>query len=263
MSFLARIFGNSKATGKPEASASALPPESPSSAAQSSWYVATSQKLPLTQVVIELPTGAEKPSRFATLLLGDKYMDLVTGTWITGLFRMETDPGPFLLVRADGHLDEVVAAPLKVGFSFYRAPSGGIVGLYIYIDSESLRVSGGRPHAFMEFGYGLDQEDTVGRIRDAFRRDTLDVIFADGSNSTTVFLDPSTRRRQTVATPCCRYDISYSIDQKCREALLRELDALLQYHRSLPAGRKNFQTSMNEMWAALPMTENPILARGR
>jgi hypothetical protein len=147
------------------------------------WYFAEDLGKHLRQVVIEIPAGGDTKSQFGHLMLGEKYHNLVTVPRATGFFSLESDPGPFLLVRTDSYVVPVRSAPKKIGFSFFKMNSSGILGIYIYIDSDQMRKISAKEHPYLEIGYGLDMEDGVKRIKDAFSKDSITMILADKSDS--------------------------------------------------------------------------------
>jgi hypothetical protein len=91
------------------------------------WYQAESTKTSVRQVVVEIPPGHEKDSKFGMMFFGSKYLQLMTSVWVAGFFRMDGDPGPYVLVRGDGAASQLRGSPLRIAFSFYRMRAGGLM----------------------------------------------------------------------------------------------------------------------------------------
>jgi|GEM_PF-6153847 len=230
----------------------------------SNWYLSEDNGKHLRQVVIEVPPTLDSEntkSQFGILMLAAKYQSLITGTWTTGLFRLDTNSGPYLMIRTDGLVEVTKNAPKKIGFSFFRMNSSGIIGIYVYIDSDHLREKGSIKHPYIEIGCGLDEQDGVQRFRDAFKNETLTLVLAGESNSTHSSYNESTGKLENYVTPQCEHDIQLILDVNCRKTLSKELEDLCKYHRSIPSGRRDFNTGLNEMWAVMPEQDNPILQR--
>lgn len=220
------------------------------------WYQVENAKKSVRQVVVEIPPGHEKDSKFGMMFFGSKYLQLMTSVWIAGFFRMDGDPGPYLLIRGDGAAGQLRGSPLRVAFSFYRMRAGGLMAIFVEADSPTVRQRLKRLQLLFETFYGLDQEDTKGMIRDAVTRDALHLCFAEGDGpgefSGGIFSGGSIN---------AAYDVVVPLPSDCRAALKREWEGLLGYHSSVPAGRRSFEDSGRQMQAENPATENTILPR--
>lgn len=209
------------------------------------WYQAESAKKSVRQVVIEIPPGLEKDSKFGMLFLAGKYLALKTNTWGAGFFRLDGEPGPFFMVRADKLVNKLRGCPMKAAFCFYRMDAGGLVTVYFHADCPAVAKHLTYPIVLFEVAHGCDQDDTKSRIRDAISRDTLHICFADGDG---VGIN-------------AQYDVVVPLPSECRAILKQELEAIFSYHSSVPSNRRDFERSGQQMWAENPQGDNPILAR--
>ena len=226
------------------------------------WYFAEDNNKDLRQVVLCIPQGLQKESRFGTLMLSAKYRNLIESEHGTGFFRMDSDAGPFLLTRLDGYTDKLVEGSIKIAFSFFRTEYGGLVGIYIGMESRSLCEAFDKPYPFLEMINGLDERDTTVKLYDdAFSKETLVVSIADRSMSTTSFYDENSGSFSEANSPQCVYDIDIDLPQECREVLQKELADVLSYHDNMSGYSRDFQQSVQCVYGVMPMGENPILPK--
>jgi hypothetical protein len=226
-----------------------------------SWYLAKDDRRKTRQVVIELPAGGAQDSKFGSLGLAAKYENLTRQPWCAGYFRTDAEKGPFLLVRADGHVAHLRDSPLRVAFSFYHEPAGGLFGVFVAAESPELRRASQTGHAVFECIYGLDYQDTVERIQDALARDVVHLCFADASTNLSVSSMQPDGTFKEMTPPACRFDRVYPMPDDCRQALVQQLRELMGYHSSLPPSRRDYQGSMEQMSADFPPSEHPVLGR--
>ena len=221
-----------------------------------SWYRTESAAKSVRQVVIEIPPGLDMNSKFGMILLGVIYRDLMMNTWGLGFFRLDSDRGPFLMVRGDRVVNELRNCPMKVAFCFYRMKAGGLVAVYAYADCPAVAQRLTDRIVLFEMVYGCDQNDTRQLILDAISRDALHICFAEGDGpgkmSGGAFISSAIR---------AQYDVVIPLPPECRAALKEELAALLNYHSSLLANLRDFQRSGQQMWAENPQGVDPILPR--
>jgi hypothetical protein len=249
--FWSRLFPAKHNLPKEPAITQAVP--APPDKAPENWYLANNLQKKLTQVVLNVKEKSWAKSRFATLMLAGKYGPLIMNDWITGLFRLDSNSGPFLLVRADGFVLQIIKGTMDVGFSFFKMPQGGVFVLYI----APKPVISGSPHPFIEIVYGLDIEDNRMRIKNTFEKDTLEIVLADRSDSQTTFIETG----EKFFNPLAKFDLTVPLATELRETLLREWQNLLDYHEGLPAYKKNHNEAAQTMWDLMPLSQSPILKR--
>jgi hypothetical protein len=220
------------------------------------WYQVERTEKSVKQVVVEIPSGQEKDSIFGMLLFGAKFRHLMKSTWITGFFRLDGDPGPYLLVRGDDAARKLRGSPLLVAFTFYKMRSGGLMAIFVEADSPTVRGQIKAPHVLFEMIYGLDQDEIKSLFRDAFSRETLHLCFAEGDGP-----GESSGGIYSSGSINAQHDVVVSLPADCRAALKKEWDSLLTYHTSIPAGRRSFEDSARQMEAENPAAENPVLPR--
>lgn len=220
------------------------------------WYQAESTTKSVRQVVVEIPPGHETDSKFGMMFFGSKYLLLMRSTWIAGFFRMDGDPGPYMMVRGDNAAGKLRGSPLRVAFSFYRMRAGGLTAIFVEADSPTVRQRINTPQVLFECFYGLDQDDTKSLIRDAFSKETLHLCFAEGDGP-----GEMSGGIYSGGAINAQHDVVASLPAECRAALKQEWDSLLSYHTSVPAGRRSYEDSARQMQAENPVTESTILPR--
>ncbi len=224
---------------------------------EAAWYVAENQIKSVRQVVLEVPRPNLVASKFGKLMLGEPYHTLTTNFWAVDFFRLEGDPGPHLLVRADGHTTRLRNQPFRVAFCFYRMKTGGLFALFV--DFPGLRTprASSVPFALFEIIRGLDLDEERQRIGDAIDQPRLHICFAEGEGPGDGLGSGLWRDGAIDAL----YDVLVDLDPQCREALKREWQSLLDYHHALPRERCDFDASVRQMQSQNPLTQNPILDR--
>lgn len=252
------LFGKKRTD---EASASHAPvaqndPPLPDSGA--GWYIATDTERRLKQVVFDLPNSKAVPSEFGSLMLPGKYRSLLSSSWVCGLFRMHGKSAPCLLIRADDDIDEFKTNPTRIAFSFFKTQSGGVLGVYIYVDSQALRAKRSQAHVFIEMSNGLDVPEYVQLVKDAIKSDSITVVLAGGGGSMTSVMNAS-GESQSFSPPQCRYDINLCLELSCREVMWRELKELLALNASLAPEQRSYTQSMDEVRKLMSATQNPLL----
>lgn len=223
------------------------------------WYQTQDDQRRVRQIVAELPSGGSRDSEFANLGLAAKYQMLMTQKWVAGYFRTDTKKGPYLLVRADGHVQGLRDCPLRIAFTFYREPSAGLFGIFVAADSTpELQRASPTGHAVFECIYGLDDSDTVERIREGLSRDVVHLCFADKSSMMSMEQMDANGNVIEMSPPCCRFDRVVQVSEDCRQALAQQFKELLHYHRST---RRDYQRAVQEVSGHFPAREHPVLAR--
>jgi len=81
------------------------------------WYTGEDKAKSVREVVIEVAQPQPVDSKFGMLMLGTKYHMLRANIWVAGFFRLESDRGPYLLIRADGHAGRLKNQPFRVALT--------------------------------------------------------------------------------------------------------------------------------------------------
>jgi len=220
------------------------------------WYQTQDATKSVRQVVLEIPPGLEAKSTFGMLFFGAKYLHLMTTPWTAGFFRLDGDPGPYILVRGDKAVTKFRGSPVRVAFSFYRMKAGGLCAIFVDVDCPEVRAKLNYPHVLFEMMYGLDTAEAKCLIQDAFSRDKLHLCFAEGDGP-----GEMSGGIYSGSAINAQYDIVIPLPVDCRAALKQEWENLLAYHASIPANRRDFQRSGQQMQLENPQTENPIVSR--
>ncbi len=222
------------------------------------WYTAEDKAKSVREVVLEVTQAHPVESKFGMLMLGTKYHMLQANVWVTGFFRLDSDPGPYLMLRADGHAGRLKNQPFRVAFCFYRMKAGGLVA--VFVDFPKLKLAGvpSAPYVLFEMIRGIDMDDERQRISDAINRPQLHMCFAEGDGPGENLPGGGWFGSAINAS----YDVLTDIDAQCREALNREWKSLLDYHQSV-GGRRDFQASIQQMQSENPLTHNPIVDRSK
>lgn len=182
-------------------------------------------------------------------------------SWCAGYFRIDSDQGPFLLVRGDWHVAKLRTRPLKAAFSFYRQPAGALFGIFVEAECPELSQASPTGHAVFECIYGMDFQETVERARQALARDAIHLCFADAATNLNVeWMQPDGTFRK-MSAPCCRFERICPVDEDCRQILMREYQQLLAYHEGVSPRTRNYQRSIRELSADFPPSAYPILER--
>jgi len=228
-------------------------PENEQSSEGARWYFSTDDERNFTQIVIEVPINERVDSSLASLILSEKYINMVTSTWVVGFFRVDDNPAPRLLIRVHDRLESIIDGRCQIAFTFFRTPSGGILGIYIYFDSDQLRTKLSQSHVFIEIFHGLDVQNFIELVRAGLQQRILTCVLATNSEMMRIEANG-----ESYAAPHCRFDIPLQIDPHCTEALVYEFDNLLKYHNDR-AGTQDYQQSVNYLWQIIPEGANPIL----
>jgi hypothetical protein len=253
--FWKRLFGGARLPSKADRSDKRAVP-----APQTNWYSASDTRRKTRQVVIELPTGGAVGPKFGSLFLAAQYENLLAKSWSAGYFRTDADKGPFLLVRADGHVDKLRECGLRLAFSFYRGRAGGLFGLFVVANSPDLdRVSPSK-RAVFECIYGLDIQHTVDLIQDGLSRDSAYLCFADAATNMMIHQIDESGKRRSLTAPACRFDRVYPVPAECQRALAQEFRELLGYHRAVAPTKRDFPACLEEFSADFPPSSDPVLA---
>lgn len=211
-----------------------------------SWYFAESQAKHVRQVVVILPPQADVPPRVENLVGGGAFM---TANWaVTVLFmpgESQESKGPFVFAKASGVVEMLKHRTVTVAFAFYRLRMGGVVQVFVSADSPEVRAKAGYPF-LAEHARWLDEDDDRRVVGALIDRNRVEVCFvAPGQNG-----------------PCTGYfGLSAQMPEECHEALKKEWDDLLAYHKALPT--HDFQGSLDQYNRENPMEGTPILEQPR
>lgn len=218
MSLWTKLFGGTKAKTSPQPANNTRKHESlPLIEKGEGWYFAEDKSRGLRQVVFTFRGERTTPSRFkSTFMYPGEFKQLFydQSPFVTGFFRTDCDPGPFLLVRSWGTFGsdaETIDSfqEFRVALTFIQTPTSGLVA--VIISSGILEMISNK--GFLECLYGLDKAYTRDLIADVIRRDGLYVAL-DGDSG-------------------FKYDAKINIDDPCRLVLTREWDRILAYHSGI------------------------------
>ncbi|KPA13116.1 hypothetical protein MHK_006675 [Candidatus Magnetomorum sp. HK-1] len=223
------------------------------------YYTAEDKYKSVREVVLDVTNPSPVDSKFGMMMLGSNYHMLRSNVWVTGFFRLDSDPGPYLMLRADGgYCDKLKNQPFRVAHCFYRMKQGGLFA--IFIDFPKLKLSGipSGDYVLFEMIRGIDMDDEKERISDAINRSNLHICFAEGDGPGEEF-----GGMWSGGSINAEYDVIVELSQECRNELNKEWESLFEYHRSLSAGRRDFNDSIQQMQAENPLTHNPIVDRNK
>jgi len=221
------------------------------------WYTAEDLEKNVSQVVLEANEPRPVSSKFGVLKLDAAYQTLMTNFWSTGFFRLDGDPGPYLLVRADGRTTALKGQPFRVAFSFYRLAAGGLIGVFVDFPKPRRPDGTAPPHALFETIRGIDLDDERQRIGDAINGTKLHMCFGEGEGPAEGLASGLWTDHHIDAL----YDVLVDLDGPCRDALKRAWTSLLDYHDTLPAESRDFQASVRQMQSENPLSRSPVLDR--
>ncbi|MBU2430290.1 MAG: hypothetical protein KKH99_06315, partial [Proteobacteria bacterium] len=171
------------------------------------WFFAENQQKNVRQIITHDQNMEYQDSEFSNLALSGKYENLMSQKWVCGYFRTDDKPGPYLLVRADGHINYLKDCPIRIAFSFYRKPSAGLFGLFVAADTnDELKKVSPHGHAVFECIFGLDNADAVQRIKDALSKEEVRLCFADKSESLSQEVMDENGNFIEMSPPCCQFD---------------------------------------------------------
>lgn len=225
--------------------------------AESGWYRAGDARKSVRQVVIEAARPRPVASRFGVLRLEPPYRTLMTMLWAVGLFRLPDDPGPYLLVRADGQTTRLKGRPFRVALAFYRMDAGGLVALFVDYPGVSIATAPSAPFVLFETIRGLDLDDERQRMTDTIAGPRLHLCFAEGEGPGDDLASGLVSGGHLDAL----YDVLVDLAPSCRAALEDEWASLLHYHDTLPADRRDFQAAVWQLQRENPVEENPVLGQ--
>ena len=220
------------------------------------WYQAQDSSKSVRQVVIEVPEPKAVSPKFGMMMLGSKYHILRTNVWCAGYFRMDSDTGPYMLLRADGYASKLQGQQLRVAHCFYRMKNAGLYAIFIDFPKLKLSHIPSGPFVLFEMIRGIDMEDERSRISDGINRPDLHICFAEGDGP-----GEESGGVWQGGPINALFDVLVEFGNDARQALNQEWDSLLDYHRSLPSGKRHFQAGFQQMQTENPLSRNPIIDR--
>ncbi|KPA13846.1 hypothetical protein MHK_005960 [Candidatus Magnetomorum sp. HK-1] len=220
------------------------------------YYTAEDKSKSVREVILDVINPNPVNSKFGMMMLGSKYHMLRSNVWVTGFFRLDSDPGPYLMLRSDGYCDKLKNQTFRVAHCFYRMRQGGLFA--IFVDFPKLKLSGIPSGDFVLFEMirGIDMDDEKERISDAISRSNLHICFAEGDG-------PGEEHdgMWSGASINAKFDVIVEMSQECRNELNKEWMSLLDYHRSLSSTVRDFTESFQQLQMENPLTHNPIVDR--
>jgi len=227
-------------------------------AKERSWYFATTDGNRLRQVVLTLPPSCARETRFSELMLFPHYR-VTQKDWVAEVFTLDADPGPYLIVRADGITSKLHGQVTRIAFAFYHMKSSGILGILVNVDCPQATCREiGFPNIGFEMLAGLDTERGVVMYGKFIQRPTTHICFAESNVSTGQLVNVADGRVMT-AFPQGKFDLVADVSPDCLGVIRREWMSLLAYHKTI--SRPDFQTAVNDVCALVPQAQEkcPIL----
>jgi len=217
---------------------------------ETEWYRATSDAKHVRQIVIHLPREAQVKSCVEGCLASPiiRWSDQ---NWAAmTLFTPGDTPerkGSVIFVKANGVVELLKDCPTRVAFSFYQFKSGGLLQIFVHVQSSAVEARSHSPF-IVENGHWPDADDTKKLIPALIGREDLEVCFvADGPIG-----------------PCQGYfGLRVPLPAACTEALKEEWESLNDYNNRIPVSMRNFGEAIKQFEAENPMEENPILDEPR
>lgn len=222
------------------------------------WYREASEQKHVTQIVLNAGRDQQESPKFGNLVLSSKFMPLLANTWVSGFFYLDSDPGPFLMVRADEVAHKLKGSAVTAAICFYRMKAGGLVTLYVHVDCPEIARRLTNPIVLFEIALGLDAQNSEMKkiIERAIGNETLRLCFTEGDGPGEMLpsggFSSSGLRSQ--------FDVVIPLSAECRAALKKEYQAILGYHAGVPSSRRDYNASVQQMWTENPQESNPILS---
>jgi hypothetical protein len=248
MSFLKRLFGGT---------------DTDSGDVQGkNWYLAKAHNNRVRQIVLTLPPTCVRESKFQGLMLFPHYR-VTQKDWITEVFTLDGDPGPYLIVRADDVTAKLRGHVTRMAFGFYHMKASGIFSILVNVDGPQATC---REIGFANIGFeyvvGLDTERVLNLYGNFIRRATTHICIAESTENAGEYINVATGTRMT-AFPQGKFDLVSDVPPDCLAAIEREWNSLLAYHKTI--SRPDFQSGVSEVCKLIPQAQEkcPILAPPR
>ncbi|MBU0511871.1 MAG: hypothetical protein KJ638_09260 [Chloroflexi bacterium] len=209
------------------------------------WYIVENEAKNLRQVVLCLPSEAEVASRVTGSLIHGAGLMMQQWAGVTLFMDGETpeEKGPFVFSKANNVVEFIKGRPAKVAFSFYHFRAGGVLQIFVCVDSPEVKARAGYPF-ITENTHWPENEDTKEIIPALLDRKDLDVCFV----------------ADTQSAPCQgQFGLRVTIPDDCRAALKSQWEALKKHHFSIPETQRDRQVAMRQFESENPMKDNPVL----
>lgn len=152
--------------------------------------------------------------------------------------------GPSVIVKATGCADALSGQPTKVALAFHRFPRGGLVHLFVEVDTPEVVRAVGKPFVVEHVLWPGDSRD----------RDTVERLL-DSSALRVTFVEPLGAEQGGACK--VRFALAAPIPAACRDALRREWKDVLEHHAGVAA--PELQACLNQYNAENPIEESPVL----
>jgi hypothetical protein len=223
------------------------------------WYLATAHNNRVRQIVFTLPPTCACESKFSRLTLFSPYR-VTQKDWVTEVFTLDGDPGPYLIARADDVTSKLRGHTTRVAFGFNHMKASGVFSIHVNVDCpQATKREIGFSNIGFEVVIGLDTERAVELYGKFIRRATTHICFAERTENAGVeYINAADGTRMT-AFPQGKFDLVSEVPPDCLFALEREWNALLSYHKTV--SRPDFQAAVNDLWTLLPQFQErcPII----
>jgi len=208
------------------------------------WYLVDSEEKHVRQIVIRMDPRTEIAPQVDNLLPSVELFEFMQTSWAAITVPLSDDRSrPLIFIKAEGVIDQLRNCLVRVAFSFYKMQTGGLFCIFVHVNSPTVEAKTGNPCVF-ENPHNLNSSEERDLCTALMTTPHLDVCFtAAGENG-----------------PCTGYfGLRVSIPQDCREALQREWESLLRYHKSIPSTRRSFQGAIVQFEQENPLEDNPVL----
>ncbi|MFH2046205.1 MAG: hypothetical protein ABIK92_13775 [Pseudomonadota bacterium] len=202
------------------------------------WYFSEDKKRGLNQIVLNLDGRSATKSQFGNLILNrNKYGPLFSDLAV-GFFDLDTNPGPFLLVKNSRYAKELANESITIAFTFCHMPSGPLFAIFMYPNSKQERLPPGA--CFTDQVYNIN--DFKDLITGSFKKDKMTIVFAQGGG---------------MAGIDCLFDVEYIFNNSLHEKFIEQWSKLIEHGKSVRS--ISFEASREELYARTPTNESPIL----
>jgi len=206
------------------------------------WYLAISEAKHVRQIVVHLPPEAQVPPQVTGHFISPMAR-ANSQNWAAMTLFMHGGRGPFIFVKANNVVELLKGYPAKVAFSYYQFRAGGLLQIFVYVQSHTVEQRGYWPF-IVENGHWPDSDDSQELIRALIARKELEVCYLADSPS----------------GPLQGYfGLRVPLPRELRAILNEEWETLNDYHASVPPSRRNLQDALRQFESENPIEQNPIL----
>ena len=211
-------------------------------------YTAASATKHVRQVVMILQPTCQVGPRVQNLVLGGAAgIAFLSASWSATVAFLDgesgrDDEGPFVFAKATGIAEALRGQAATVAFAFYRMRLGGLVQMFVQIDTPDVRAKIDDRY-LSERPFDIESEDEIELLQGLITRDELEVCFVAPGES----------------GPCTgQFGLRASFPEDVRKLLNKELEDLLAYDRAL-SGRHS-QGAVDQYNCENPMDATPVLS---